>query len=83
MGINLQRYQKVIAKFNPKRLETLKDEAKPYIGKELILIAAWPITKEDGGDYVGQWAFTGFYKNLGWIPEEDLDDIKILDREII
>ena len=68
--------------FRPKNTENLREEGMPYIGKLLFFQPMWKITEEDGGNYVGQWAFMACDKNLkwhhmGWVPEEDIDVIEI------
>jgi hypothetical protein len=74
----MELYEKVQAYFEPKRTETLRDEARPFIGKLMTFEALWLIDEEDGGPYVGQWAMRACAENgldwlpLGWVPEEDI-----------
>ena len=76
--MQFEHLQHVRARFEPKRMETLRPEARPFIGRTFEWMASWKITEEDGGPYVGQWAFTLSYSpeneglNFGWAPEEDL-----------
>lgn len=74
----MEQFDKVKAYFEPKRLETLRDEAKPFVGKLMTFEALWIIDEEDGGPYVGQWAMRACGENkldwlpFGWVPEEDI-----------
>lgn len=77
---DVQQYDIVEATFTPKVLETLKPIALPFVGEQLRLQAAWVVTDEDGGPYVGQMVFLPEppHQRIGWIPAEDLQDIKVL-----
>ena len=78
--MEIAQFGRVSARFEPKRLDTLRPEARPHVGQTFEWLASWKITEEDGGPYVGQWAFTLAYgpdyetaaPNFGWVPEEDL-----------
>ena len=77
--MQIEHLQHLRARFEPKRLDTLRPEARPFVGQTFKWMASWKITEEDGGPYVGQWAFTLSYssvnegqQNFGWVPEEDL-----------
>jgi hypothetical protein len=82
---DLQRYEHFTARFEPVRRDDLKLSAAEWIGYEGEWEAAWLITEDDGGDYVGEWACTLSSKFildkrdqgedvplLGWVPERDL-----------
>jgi hypothetical protein len=78
-----ERFQKVRAVFRPRHTDTLRPEAHQYIGQTFDWMAAWPITEEDGGRYVGEWAMTLAYRedgslpiNFGWVPSGDLEPVK-------
>jgi hypothetical protein len=67
---------KIEATFNPKRLDTLRPECKPFIGKRATFSYCWEIGEGDPKDYIGQQAWMPPWEwNIGWIPTEDLDDI--------
>lgn len=70
---------KITAVFKPVELDTLKPEFKKLIGKRLTL--TYDFIREVG-QYKGQHSFMydqdGIY---GWIPLEDLQDIKELKGE--
>jgi len=69
------------ATFNPKIVETLRPESKEHVGKRYIFKYCWHVTEEDGGDYVGQPVFANYDNHVsyfGWVPLEDLDDIRII-----
>ena len=74
----MQQFEKVQAYFEPKRVETLRDEAKPFIGMLMTFEALWLIEESDGGPYVGQWAMGSSAANgidclpFGWVPQEDI-----------
>ena len=80
----LRLFQKVYATFNPKHLETLRPEARQYIGKELMFQASWKITPEDNETYAGQWALIPEDHKLliGWVPEEDLENIEAIVNDV-
>ena len=76
----LQQFQKVRAVFRPRRTDDLHNNSSQYIGQEFTWTAAWMITEEDGGPYVGEWAMTLAYRddgeqpvNFGWVPSGDLE----------
>ena len=73
----MRQLDKITGYFQPKRTETLRDEALPFVGRLLTFEALWLIDKEDGGPYVGQWAMrpineAGGWLPIGWVPEEDI-----------
>ncbi len=81
MAKRIERYSVVRAVFNPKRLDTLRPECLPFIGKTGLFQAMWKIDEEDGGPYVGQWAM-GIIKSgcQSWRAEglertDELDDL--------
>jgi hypothetical protein len=78
---DLQRFDEVVATFQPKRLDTLKPEAAAAVGYRGRFRVIWEITEEDGGPYVGQWAFEFCDRGLrqGWVPEEDLEEIELVE----
>ncbi len=62
--------------FNPKRMDTLKVDCHPFIGKRMQFEALWLMDK--GDPYPGQWAVMpicddGEWWHLGWVPSEDID----------
>lgn len=62
-----------VATFKPKRADTLRDRAKPYIGMTAEWRSLWVVTEEDGGDYVGQTVWEPVDAEwFGWVPDEDL-----------
>lgn len=70
--------QKLKGVFKPVDMETLRDECKKYIDRELVFESLWLIDEEDGGPYIGQWAFRatnekGEWLDMGWVPEEDIE----------
>lgn len=73
----------IVATFNPKRLDTLRDEARPLIGMRLTWHYLWYVTEEDGGAYVGQPVFEtrDVESWVGWVPLEDLDDVATTHEE--
>ena len=75
----MQQFDYISFVFNPKKLDTLRDNAKTYICKELTGMVSWAI---DEGVYKGQFAITTISLNgenidkyIGWIPLEDCDNI--------
>lgn len=75
------QFSAVRARFNPKRLDTLRPELCGALGAEAVFMYAWPIEEADGGPYVGQWALTTFdprFLDL-WVPEEDLEVLGAAD----
>lgn len=70
-----KQYKSVEARFTPKRFSTLRAELKPLIGTVATFCYVWVIGEEDGGPYVGQWAFLSDDERFKgrWIPEEDLE----------
>lgn len=77
---------------NPKKLDTLKKAAFNFIGKRMKGQVAWII---EGGTYAGQYAIsidpkkslceifpegTPSDEMFFWVPQEDCDDIVVLDR---
>ena len=65
----MDQFERVQAYFEPRRVETLRDEAKPFIGQVLTFEALWIIDEEDGGPYVGQWAMRAIGENdIDWLP---------------
>ena len=69
------QYDKVKAIFKPQILDTLRDEAQPFIDKPLMFQAQWII---EDGVYEGQWAFQPLTMDgdrvfMGWVPQEDIE----------
>jgi hypothetical protein len=75
MDTTLQQYGTIEATFSPKHLDTLRDDARQYIGQRMRFTVAWWIDDEDGGPYVGQWACLPADRQFGWVPETDLSEI--------
>jgi hypothetical protein len=76
----IRQFQKVRAVFRPRRTDDLHNGSAQYVGQEFTWTAAWMITEEDGGPYVGEWAMTLAYRedgapniNFGWVPSGDLE----------
>lgn len=70
------------ATFNPKRLDTLRPEAEPFIGKRLEWTRGWEIEDGDSSVYQGQVAWIPRRwedREVGWIPSEDLEDQRPVD----
>jgi hypothetical protein len=76
--MTLNRFDTVVATFNPKILNDLKSGVEKHIGKRTTFMASW--TVEDGR-YEGQWAMTPTIATelypCVWVPYEDLDDIEL------
>ena len=79
----MKQFDRVSFVFNPKKLDTLRDNTKQYIGKKLIGMVSWII---EDGVYGGQFAIStvslngeNIDYNIGWIPQEDCDNIKQLE----
>lgn len=74
---------RIIATFNPKKLDTLKEPVKSVIGKTFMFSFLWHIEDEDSSVYSGQIAW-GFPHQLTdqiqatWCPSEDLDDVQFV-----
>ena len=69
-----EQYTKIKGIFKPKNKETLREEAKEFIGRPLKFRALWII---EDGDYKGQWAFRPMTMDekevsMGWVPQEDI-----------
>lgn len=81
------RYDTVEATFVPKRTDNLRPDVVERVGQRRLWFAGWDITEEDGGPYVGQFAWlpwgTGIdhdWAGFGWIPTEDLADVELVSR---
>lgn len=66
--------------FKPKDMQTLKPEAKQYVGYIFTWEALWLI---DDGVYAGQWIFRPLGKEgerlplpFRWVLTEDIEEIK-------
>ena len=74
----MDQFDKIIAKFNPKKVDDLKPLVELNIGVEGVFQASWII---EDGEYEGQWAMCPDYSNenikwnFTWCPECDLDII--------
>lgn len=68
---------KIQATFNPKVIETLRPEAHPFIGKRMDFEYCWKNGKDES-NYPGSNCFINHDMRIGWVPEEDLDDIEIV-----
>lgn len=69
------QFDKVFAEFRPKRLDTLKPEAREVIGLKCLWEALWIIEEGESEPYTGQWAMRPLVKpppDFAWAPEEDL-----------
>lgn len=73
----MEQFEKVFARFCPKKTNNLTEAARLIIGYEGEWEAYWVIEREP---YKGQWAFMPCDKTIcvGWIPEEDL---KFIDND--
>lgn len=71
--IEVEQWQSVVAVFRPRRLDDLRPDAAPWVGRQLRSSPGWVITEEDGGPYVGEWAMLPPHDiPLGWVPQGDL-----------
>ena len=73
----MEQFDEITGYFEPKRMDTLRDRAKPFVSKLLNFKAMWLVEEEDGGPYVGQWAMEPSDENgnclpIGWVPFEDI-----------
>jgi len=73
----LKQYDKITAKFNPKRIDDLVDGASEFIGLILIWQASWVI---EDGQFEGEWAMAviGNLRDIvpfAWVPLSDLEYI--------
>jgi hypothetical protein len=77
----------IIARFQPKRTETLRECMLPYIGQVFEFQHVW--TAEEGETYAGQgcWVMSPKYNDdlprgvVGlWIPREDLEELDHYDQ---
>jgi len=67
--------------FKPKKTEILKSKYDKFINTKIQLGYGWMI---EDGIYKGQTAFIPATKGLhGWIPSEDLEEVRILSKEEI
>ncbi len=68
------------AEFRPHRTDDLKAGWAEHIGQVGIWRRLWLIEPEDGGSYVGYWAWEfprGWHGiDAGWTPECDLAEVK-------
>ena len=65
------------ATFEPKRRETLRPDAAPFVGQTFTWRFLWVVDEEDGGPYVGQAVWEPADRDapwFGWVPDEDLAD---------
>lgn len=75
----IQPWDKVVARFNPKRTQTLRPELASVVGVTAQFTCSWIIDEDDGGPYVGQGAFLTDderFRHL-WVPQEDLEIVGI------
>lgn len=78
--VALKQYSYYDVRFNPRRTDDLKPEARWWIGKTFRAQAAWLIDR-DAHAYAGQFALTpdraatvaSGPNCVGWMPEEDLE----------
>lgn len=75
MNTTLQQHSTIEATFSPTAPDTLRDDARPFVGQRMRFTVAWWIDEEDGGPYVGQWACLPADMQFGWVPEVDLSEI--------
>ncbi len=79
--MDFEQFDEVEATFQPKRMDTLRDLARSFVGDRLRWRCLWGIDDEDGGPYVGQHAWESeTVPYIGWVPTEDLDDIVLVER---
>jgi hypothetical protein len=77
----LERFDVVLATFQPRRTDDLKKHARAWIGVRMRWCAGWEIDAEDGGPYAGQMAMTPHeptpagLEPIGWVPFCDLADV--------
>lgn len=62
--------------FRPKQLDNLRDEAKAYIGQELLFTYAGTMDQDEA--FANQKTYTarmldGREVRMGWVPEEDVE----------
>jgi hypothetical protein len=81
----VQQFEKVKARFEPRRVDDLRPGTKEFMGPVLEWETSWRITPEDGGDYVGEWAMSlttrclyslPVHPPFAWVPSGDLVDEK-------
>jgi hypothetical protein len=81
--------KRIIARFEPKNLETLRPCMKPYIGQLLEL--EWAGTSDEDEAFPGQhrWMTLRSFEErtdmdekarARWVPDEDLADVRPLPR---
>lgn len=71
--MEIEKYQRYRAVFQPARTDNLKSEMFDYIGREGIFEALWII--EEGEQYAGQWAMNlprEWGAPFTWCPQEDI-----------
>ena len=76
----MREFDRVTRVFAPLRMDTLKPEVLPYVGRFMEWWAMWIIEVDDNSDYAGQWAMglTGaacYDAPFSWTPEEDLEPV--------
>ncbi len=64
------------ATFQPKRRDDLRPEAQPFIGQRFVMRRGCLQAADD--KFPGQWTWLVRSIDVGWIPDEDLVDIKPL-----
>ena len=69
---------KIIATFQPKRIDDLQGGAESLIGWRGAWMFCWIMDETDGGPYVGMKVYVpaDHGVRLGWVPECDLADIE-------
>ena len=76
----MRQFDRVTRLFAPLRMDTLKPEALPYVGRITEWWALWIIEVEDNPTFAGQWAMGSISASwrsfpFSWVPEEDLEPV--------
>lgn len=70
--MQLNQFDKILARFEPTNTEDLRDCCKSHIGKTYTFEALWEIDEDYcGGRYTGQIAMKSD-EMCHWVPDEDL-----------
>lgn len=74
----VQRFDRILATFQPTRADDLHNGAREYVGWRGAWEAQWVI---EDGPYAGQWAMLPVDRSVsfGWVPLADLAALADVD----
>ena len=73
--MEIDEFKRYKGRVDYKHTDDLNPNA-PENGSIIYFTPGWIIEKTDSKRYAGQWAMCCLVHGVGWIPEEDLEDIQ-------